>query len=143
MNTSALDDRALTIATGIMLLVAGTGTIVYATMTPIVSVAGFGWLLLFAGIVEVAHAVQVRSWSGFLLYVVDGLIRAAAGLLLMAFPSSGLDNLTLVLSFYLFVGGVYRTAVAAVLEFPGWVWTAAAGLVSVTLAVMLAVQWPV
>ena len=52
-------------------------------------------------------------------------------------------SLTLVLSFYFIAGGLFKTIGSIVLRFPSWGWSVASGLVSVTLGVLLAMQWPV
>jgi len=142
MRASEIDEWEWVTSTGLLLLVAGTGTILYAGARPGAPVSGFGWALLFAGIVQAAHATYVRAWSGFLLYLFDGLVRAAVGTWLMVYASPSAEEATLALSFYLFAAGIFRTAGAAALEFPGWEWTAASGLVSVAVASMLALQWP-
>jgi uncharacterized membrane protein HdeD (DUF308 family) len=127
---------------GIALLVLGAAAIVYDGVATLASVVAFGWLLLLAGFVQMAHAFQVRAWSGFFLYLLDGIIRATAGLLLMLYPASGAQALTLVLSFYFIVGGLFKTFGSVALQFPSWGWSVASGLVSVVLGVMLLMQWP-
>jgi uncharacterized membrane protein HdeD (DUF308 family) len=103
----------------------------------------FGSLLMLAGVMQIAHAFQVRTWSGFFLYLLDGIIRTTVGVLLMLYPGSGAQALTLVLSFYFIVGGLFKTFGSAMLQFPSWGWSVASGLVSAVLGVMLLMQWPV
>ena len=52
------------------------------------------------------------------------------------------ETLTLVLSFYFIVGGVFKAIAATALRFPSWGWTLASGVASVALGVLLAVHWP-
>src|SRR4029077_3139596 len=91
----------------------------------------------------IVQALQIRSRSGFLLYLLDGIIRATAGTLLVVYPASGALTLTLVLSVYFIASGLFKTIGSMLLQFPSWGWSAASGLVSVALGVMLVVQWPV
>ena len=95
-----------------------------------------------AGITQIVHAFQVRTWSGFFLYLLDGILRAVVGTFLVLYPASGAVTLTLVLSFYFIVGGLFKTFGSMVLRFPSWGWSVASGLASVTLGVLLAMQWP-
>lgn len=139
---SDINTRDWVIYGGSALLAIGTAAIFYLAAAKVTSVAGFGWLLLLAGLLQVGHAVQVREWNGFFLYVLDGLARAAVAILIILYPSTRADQLMLVVTFYLFVGGVFRAIGAIALEFPGWQWTAAAGLLSMGVAAMLATQWP-
>jgi uncharacterized membrane protein HdeD (DUF308 family) len=114
----------------------------YNSTATTVSVVLFGWLLMFAGVVQIVYAFQVTSWSGFFLYLLDGIIRATVGTLIIMYPGSGAQVLTLLLSFYFIVAGVFRTIGSIILQFPSYGWSVASGLLSVALGVMLALQWP-
>jgi uncharacterized membrane protein HdeD (DUF308 family) len=135
--------RGWVIFAGITMLVLGTAAVIYDVTATLASVFLFGWLLLLAGAIQTVQAFQVRTWSGFFLYLLDGLIRATVGTLLVVYPGSGALTLTLVLSLYFIVGGLFKTIGSMVLRFPSWEWSAASGLVSVALGVTLAMQWPV
>src|SRR6266446_4688108 len=134
--------RGWVIFAGIAMLVLGTAAVIYDVTATIASVVLFGWLLMVAGIMQIAHAFQVRSWSGFFLYLLDGILRATVGTLLVLYPGSGALTITLLLSFYFIGAGVFRTVGAIVLRFPSWGWGVASALVSVALGLMLAMQWP-
>jgi uncharacterized membrane protein HdeD (DUF308 family) len=134
--------RGWIVFAGIALLVAGAAAIVYDGTATIVSVVVFGWLLMFAGLLQIGHAFQVRYWSGFFLYLLDGIIRATVGTLLVSYPGAGAQALTLLLSFYFIVGGLFKTFGSLVLQFPSWGWSVASGVISVVLGIMLAMQWP-
>ena len=134
--------RGWVIFAGITMLVLGTAAVIYDVSATIASVVLFGWLLVVAGVMQIAHAFQVRTWSGFFLYLLDGIIRATVGALLVLYPGSGALTLTLLLSFYFIVGGVFRTIGSIVMQFPSWGWSVASGLISVALGVLLALQWP-
>jgi uncharacterized membrane protein HdeD (DUF308 family) len=134
--------RGWVIFAGISLLVLGIAALMYDVTATIASVVLFGWLLTVAGFTQIVHAFQVRTWSGFFLYLLDGILRATAGTLLVLYPGTGAETLTLVLSFYFIVGGLFKTFASISLQFPSWGWSVASGLVSVVLGVMLAVQWP-
>ena len=134
--------RGWVIFAGITSLVLGTAAVIYTGTATIASVVLFGWLLMLAGVMQIVHAFQVRTWSGFFLYLLDGIIRAAVGTLMVLYPGAGAEALTLVLSFYFIVAGIFRTIGSTVLQFPSWGWSVASGLISVVLGVMLAMQWP-
>jgi uncharacterized membrane protein HdeD (DUF308 family) len=134
--------RGWVVFAGILSMVLGTAAIIYDGTATIASVVVFGWLLMVAGFAQIAHAFQVRYWSGFFLYLLDGIVRTTAGGLLVAYPGSGAEALTLVLCFYFIAGGLFKTFGSAVLQFPGWGWSVASGLVSVALGTLLMMQWP-
>jgi uncharacterized membrane protein HdeD (DUF308 family) len=134
--------RGWVIFTGIALLVLGTAAVIYDVTATIASVVVFGSLLLVAGIMQIVHAFQVRGWSGFFLYLLDGILRTAVGGLLIVYPGSGALAITLVLSFYFMVGGLFKTIASTALHLPGWGWSVASGLIAIALGVMLLMQWP-
>ena len=134
--------RSWVIAAGIASLALGVAAIIYNGTATIASVTVFGGLLMFAGVIQIVHAFQVRTWSGFFLYLLDGIVRSAVGTLMVMYPTSGAQALTLLLSFYFIVAGVFRTIASVILQFPSWGWTVASGLLSVVLGVMLAMQYP-
>jgi len=141
-SDNAKSYRGWIIFAGVTSMILGVTAMIYDTTATIASVMVFGWLLMLAGVIQVVHAFQVRTWSGFFLYLLDGIIRTTVGTLLVLYPTAGAQTLTLVLSFYFIAGGVFRAAASTVLQFPSWGWTVASGIVSVALGVMLAVQWP-
>jgi uncharacterized membrane protein HdeD (DUF308 family) len=136
-----LSSRA--IFAGIALLAFGIAAVVYDISATIFSVFLIGCVLIVAGCVQFVHAFQVRDWSGFFLYLLDGILRAAVGVLIIAYPGLAAVTLTLVLSFYFVVGGLFRAIGSIFMQYPNWGWAAASGLVSVALGAMLAMQWPV
>jgi uncharacterized membrane protein HdeD (DUF308 family) len=141
-SDSAKSYSGWVIAAGITSLVLGTAAVIYNGTATVASVVIFGWLLMVAGVVQVGHAFQVRTWSGFFLYLLDGIIRASVGTLMVLYPGSGAQALTLLLSFYFVVAGLFRTIGSIYLRFPSWGWSVASGLLSLALGVMLAIQWP-
>ena len=127
---------------GIVLIILGSialGSVVVATLATAMVI---GALLVVGGIAEVVGAFWSRGWSGFFLYLLDGILRATVGTFLVVYPGAGALTLTLVLSFYFIAGGLFKSIGAMVLQFPSWGWTVASGVVSVALGVMLAMQWP-
>jgi uncharacterized membrane protein HdeD (DUF308 family) len=128
---------------GIALLAFGIAAVVYDITATILSVFLFGCVLIGAGCVQFVHAFQVRDWNGFFLHLLDGLLRAAVGTLIIVYPGLAAVTLTLVLSFYFVVGGLFRAIGSVVMQYSNWGWAAASGLVSVGLGAILAMQWPV
>jgi uncharacterized membrane protein HdeD (DUF308 family) len=134
--------RGWVIAAGIASMTLGVAAVIYDSTATIASVTVFGLLLAFAGVIQIVQAFQVRTWSGFFLYLLDGIVRGAVGTLMVMYPESGAQAMTLLLSFYFIVAGVFRSIGSMVLQFPSWGWSVASGLVSVALGAMLAMQWP-
>jgi uncharacterized membrane protein HdeD (DUF308 family) len=134
--------RGWMIFAGTAMLALGTAAMIYAMAATIASVVVFGWLLMLAGGVQIVHAFQVRTWSGFFLYLLDGIVRATVGTLLVVYPGAGAQAITLVLSFYFVASGLFRTVASSILQLPKWGWAVVSGLLSITLGVLLAMQFP-
>jgi len=134
--------RGWIIFAGVAMLVTGAAAVIYDVTATVASVIAFGWLLMLAGITQVVHAFQVRTWSGFFLYLLDGIIRAVVGTMLVVYPNAGAEAMTLLLSLYFIVAGTFRAFASVMLMFPSWAWSVASGLISVVLGVVIAAQWP-
>jgi uncharacterized membrane protein HdeD (DUF308 family) len=141
-SDSAKSYRGWVVFAGVTLLALGIAAVIYDATATVVSVVLLGYLLMVAGVMQIVHAFQVRTWSGFFVYLLDGILRATVGTLLVLYPQSGAQALTLVLSFYFIVGGIFRAIGSTVLQFPSWGWSVLSGLVSVALGVVLAMQYP-
>src|SRR5262249_46014988 len=127
---------------GIVMMVVGAVAVAYDSTATVASVIAFGWLLMAAGFIQVIHAFQVRAWSGFFLYLLDGIIRTVVGTMLVMYPTAGAEAITLLLCAYFIVAGTFRTFASAALMFPSWGWSVASGLISIALGITLGMQWP-
>jgi uncharacterized membrane protein HdeD (DUF308 family) len=139
---SASNVRGWVTFAGITMQVLGSAAIIYDGTATIASVVVFGWMLMIAGLVQIVHAFQVRNWSGFFLYMLDGIIRATVGTLLVVYPGAGAEAITLMLAFYFIAGGLFKAFGSITLQFPSWGWSVASSLISIALGIVLAVQWP-
>jgi uncharacterized membrane protein HdeD (DUF308 family) len=134
--------RGWVIFAGIASMVLGSAAVIYDVTATTASVMLFGWLLMAAGIVQVVNAFQVRGWSGFFLYLFDGIIRTTVGTLITLYPEAGAQSLTLLVSFYFIVAGLFKAAASIAVQFPSWGWSLLSGVVAIALGVALAMQWP-
>jgi uncharacterized membrane protein HdeD (DUF308 family) len=102
-----------------------------------------GALLLIGGMIQVIHAFSVRGWSGFLLYVLMGILYVVGGLLLMDEPVRGSLIITVVISVLLIVSGVARLVMAAThRHMPGLWLVILSGVISLVVGVMLYLSLP-
>ncbi len=106
------------------------------------SVVVFGWVLMFGGVMQAAHAFRVRVGEGFFLYLLSGILRFVVGILLVSRPVLGAEALTLLLAVFFLVGGCVRIACGAYSRFQGWGWLLLNGLIAVALGLMIVNQWP-
>lgn len=127
---------------GILLTVLGVACIVFDVAATFTTVMVFGWLLLISGVVALVHAFRVGAWGGFFMYLLSALFRGVTGYLLIRYPITGAESLTLVLASFFIVGGLFRAIGSAVVKFPRWGWAVFSGVVSVALGVMLLAMMP-
>lgn len=131
------------LALGVLFALLGAACIAYDVSATFTGVLVFGWLLLISGLFALVNAFTIGSWSGFFLYLLSALFRGFTGYLLVRYPVSGAEGLTLVVASFFVVGGMFRAIGFAMAKFPRWGWGVFSGLLSIALGIMLLAQWPV
>lgn len=129
--------------TGIGLCIALMGAIVSADLLLATLAATFalGVLMIFAAILQLAHAFTVRRWRGTLLWTLSAPLYLLAGISVLADPIFAAALLTLFLAITLAVSGALRCWLAW--SWPGRkAWLLASGLVSLAAAVAVGLGWP-
>jgi uncharacterized membrane protein HdeD (DUF308 family) len=130
------------VAFGIVMILAGTLAVGFAFSSTLASVVTLGVLLLIAAGAQTAAAIWARSWGGFFLYLLLGVLYAVSGFLMIQHPLIAAESLTILLAAAFLVGGVYRMVVAVVERFPGWGWVLFNGVITLLLGVAIWQQWP-
>ena len=101
-----------------------------------------GWLMIVGGILWGYYAYHAHSPS-FISWL-KPVILLVGGILLLVYPVSGIAAITLLVSFYLLTDAFGSFSLAFERRpLPGWVWMMLNGLLSLTLAVLILVGWPV
>jgi uncharacterized membrane protein HdeD (DUF308 family) len=126
---------------GILLVILGAACIGKAQTATTFSILALGWILAISGVFWLINAFRALGWGGFFLYLLNAIIRGAAGYLLIRHPDAGAAAVTMLLAALFIVGGLFRTAGASVIRFPWWGLTIFSGLVSVGLGVYLLATW--
>jgi len=132
------------LAFGIVLLFLGIVAIVRSFITTVASMMFFGWLLMFAGIIEFMYAFMVGKWAGFFLHLLLALWLGIIGALTLFRSVVSAEALTLAMSVFFLVAGLYEFFTSMwVSNLPGWGWGAANGMISAIMGLLLLAQWPV
>jgi uncharacterized membrane protein HdeD (DUF308 family) len=112
-------------------------------MAGIASALVLGWLLVFSGAAQAAHAFQVREWGGFLLHLLGALLYVVAGMVMITRPIAGVLTLTLVLAIFLLAEGLSRIVLGfRDREAPGSTWFMFGGAMGAVLGLMIWLEWP-
>lgn len=131
------------IVLGILMILAGMITIVEPMMGGIVVVIIVGWMAIFNGGAQLfyafsGHEAKHRWWE-----VILALLYIVGGIYLLMHPLGGLLALTLLISSFLVVYGIF----AIILSFrmkpvAGWGWVLFDGVITLILGCMIYVRWP-
>jgi uncharacterized membrane protein HdeD (DUF308 family) len=131
------------VALGVVLLLLGVLALGDVVVVTLISTIFIGAMLLVGGVFQVVHAFMVKTWSGFLLSMLGGIVYAVGGLLIMNEPVQGALVITLFLIVALMIGGILRIVVAVRhREMNGWWLMALSGLISVLIGFLLYASFP-
>jgi uncharacterized membrane protein HdeD (DUF308 family) len=127
---------------GIALMVIGFLAIGSAFISTLTTVWVFGILLMAGGIVQIVNAFLARSWSGFFLHLVVGILHLVVGELMVEHTLMAAEALTLLLAAAFLVDGSVRLVYALFEQFPGRGWMVVNGLITLFLGISIWRQWP-
>jgi uncharacterized membrane protein HdeD (DUF308 family) len=130
------------LAFGIGLGILGLLAVFRAAKATVVSMVFFGWLLIFAAIIEIVLAFMVGTWSGFFLHLLAGILSGVIGFMLLTKPVTSAEAITMVMALFFIVLGVYQIIAPLAIHLQGWGWWVLEGIVSAVLGILILVQWP-
>lgn len=128
---------------GIVMIALGIVALIYAFASTVVSVVFFGFLMLIAGLMQLAHAWNAKGWKSVLYWTLSGLLYLVASIIAITNPVAGAVALTLVLGAFLIASGIFRVwAWFQSRETEGSGWLAFSGLVTLLVGLLIAGGWP-
>jgi uncharacterized membrane protein HdeD (DUF308 family) len=131
------------LAWGILLIIAGILAVLMPGVAALATVLVFGWLLIFSGGFEIAHAIQTRAQPGFGWKLASGILTLLLGVWITLTPVAGIASLALLVGGFLLASGVARAILAFRLRPQGgWGWVLFDGLLAIALAVLILIGWP-
>lgn len=128
---------------GVLLIIAGVLAFVMPAVAALATALTFAWLLILSGVFEGAYAFQTRHERGFGWKLASAIITLVLGIAILVVPLAGIASLALLVGAFLFVGGIARTVLSFQLKpAQGWGWVLFDGILSIVLAVLIAIGWP-
>ncbi len=127
---------------GICLIVLGTLALGSTVFVTLLSVEFLGWLLLIGGVMQAAHGFMRRAWQGFFVDLLVGLLYMVVGLMFIDNPLATAGALTLMMSVFLILGGVFRIAAVFATRLHNRIWLLLNGVITLVLGVMIWKQYP-
>jgi uncharacterized membrane protein HdeD (DUF308 family) len=131
------------LACGVLLIIAGILAIVMPGIAALWAVVILGWLLLIGGGIELAYAIQTRHLGHFGWKLTSAILDMVLGIAILMLPGTALATLGLLIGAFLFAGGIARILLALrVRPMGGGGWVLLDGILSILLAVLIAIGWP-
>jgi uncharacterized membrane protein HdeD (DUF308 family) len=128
---------------GVVLIVAGIMAIMQPPIAALAVELLLGWLLVFAGIVQVVYAIQERGKDGFRLKILSAILVLLLGVFLLMRPLLGIASIALLIGAFLLASGVSNAMLAFKLKpRQGWGWVLFDGILSIVIALLIATGWP-
>jgi uncharacterized membrane protein HdeD (DUF308 family) len=130
---------------GIVLLILGLFAIVIPNVATLAVEVFIGWVLLLSGVVGLITTFRMRSAPGFGWSLLSAVIAIAAGVILLAWPLSGVLSLTLILTAFLTIEGVASIMMALTHRHgfsARWALLLVSGLVDLFLAALIFLGLP-
>jgi uncharacterized membrane protein HdeD (DUF308 family) len=135
--TSLHEHWVVFLVEGIILVVLGLLAIVLPPIATLAVEILIGWLFLISGIVGLVTTFWMRQAPGFWWALLSAALGLVAGVVLLAWPLSGVLSLTLILIVFFTIEGVASImyALEHKRELSGrWIWMLASGIVDLILA---------
>ena len=130
------------LALGIVLIFLGAIAMIDSVAVSVISIIFFGWVLIFAGIIEAVQAFRHRKGSHFFVHVLDAVFSFIVGIMLLRNSLTGLLVITLLLAIYFIVVGTFRIVAAFTMRVPGSSWMLVDGIITLILGILVWAQWP-
>jgi uncharacterized membrane protein HdeD (DUF308 family) len=133
---------AFLVGMGAALMILGAVAIGSSFITTLATVVVFGILLLLGALFQMVTAFWGRSWRGFFLHLLAGVLYLVVGVFMIDHPLETALGITLLVAVGLLASGILRIVVPALERFDGWGWMFLSGLVSLLLGIAIWRQWP-
>jgi uncharacterized membrane protein HdeD (DUF308 family) len=130
---------------GIVLLILGIFAILIPNVATLAVEVFVGWVLLVSGLVGLVSTFRMRGAPGFGWSLLSAVAAVAAGVVLLAWPLSGVLSLTLILTAFLTIEGV-ASIMLALSHRHGfsarWALLLVSGVIDLILAAMIFLNLP-
>lgn len=127
---------------GILVMAVGFAAIGASFIATLATVLVFGILLSVGGVVQIVNAFLAKTWKGFVLHALLGVLHVIVGMILIEQPLRAAEALTLMLAVAFMIGGAARLIYSLAHSFPGRGWVVLNGFVTLFLGLSIWQQWP-
>ncbi|PAX59532.1 HdeD family acid-resistance protein [Brunnivagina elsteri] len=133
-----------TTAIAVLMIILGIIAIAFPFLIGVASTLMFGWIFIFAGIIQIVYALQSRGAGQVIGKLILGLLYLFAGIFVVAKPLEGVLALTLVLGITIFVQGIIQVSMAFQLRrtAPNWIWMVVSGIIGIIFGIFIWSSFP-
>jgi uncharacterized membrane protein HdeD (DUF308 family) len=121
-----------------LMIMAGLAAFAYPLLSSVALAVFLGWMLIFAGVVQVISLIGTTKIPNFWLQIVSAVLAVVIGSLFVRNPGAGVSNLTLLLIVFFMVEGMSKVVFSlSVRLLPKWGWVLASGVLGILIALYL------
>lgn len=136
-------NRGLFITEGIFFIILG----ILAIALPVWSTLSFelllGWLFIVGSIIQFVRTFQFHKAGEVVWSLISAILYLVVGIILLAYPLTGILTLTLLLAAFFLVEGIAKLILSFELRsFGNWGWLLLSGILSIILAALIWSGWP-
>jgi len=132
------------VALGFVFVALGAIAVSNLLLTTIATVYYVGALMIVAGAMQIVQSFRVKSWGGFFLWILSGVLYAVAGLMTLMNPLLASLLFTLMLAVLTVASGVVRLWLGLRARADhGWGWIVASGAITTIAGLIFLLGWPV
>jgi uncharacterized membrane protein HdeD (DUF308 family) len=127
---------------GCAVIIVGTLAIIFSFFATLATIAMFGTFLLMAGALHLVNAITGRSWRGFFIHLLIGVLYAVVGMLMLNHPLAAAAGVTLMMAAGFIVSGILRIVISILERFHGWPLVLVNGFISLFLGIFIWRHFP-
>jgi uncharacterized membrane protein HdeD (DUF308 family) len=131
------------VVAGAMMILLGLFAMAHPLVTTVALKLVLGWVFIIAGAVMLIDAFAANSWGSFILELAIAAIYLVAGIWLGFFPLTAVLTLTVLLGFVFIAQGIVQSVAAFGLRpVTGWFAVLLAGILSMSVGMLILAQFP-
>lgn len=138
--------RHIFILEGILLIILGLIAVAFPGFTTLGFELFLGWLFLISGVIQAYRAFKLRHAPGLLGSSLNAALSIILGILLLAYPISGIISLAVLLMVYFILEGIFKIIWGFQYRkrnfIQPWGWLIFSGIVSLVMAFLIWYGWP-
>jgi uncharacterized membrane protein HdeD (DUF308 family) len=127
---------------GCAVVLVGILAMIFSAIAALATVALLGTFLLVAGVMHLVNAITGRSWRGFFIHLLIGVLYAVVGMLMLNHPLGAAAGLTLMMAAIFMTSGILRIIVSLVERFHAWPLVLLSGFISLALGIFIWRHFP-